>query len=70
MNSGLKRLVLWDYPRGVWQYDVAVAIIIGFIFLADNFDIIHFERIGELWPLALVGVGIWMLRRHQGKAAS
>ena len=45
-------------------------IIIGFIFLADNFDIIHFERIGELWPLALVGVGIWMLRRHQGKAAS
>jgi hypothetical protein len=36
VNSGLKRLVLWDYPRGVWQYDVAVAIIIGFIFLTPK----------------------------------
>jgi hypothetical protein len=45
-------------------------IIIGAIFLADNFNIIHFERIGELWPLLLVGLGIWMLRRYQGKAAS
>ena len=45
-------------------------ILIGAIFLADNFDIIHFERIGELWPLLLVGLGIWMLRRYQGKPTS
>jgi len=45
-------------------------IIIGAIFLADNFNIIHFERIGELWPLLLVGLGIWMLKRYQGKVTS
>jgi hypothetical protein len=45
-------------------------IVIGAIFLADNFDIIHFERIGELWPLLLVALGIWMLKRYQGKPAS
>lgn len=33
LSTGLKRLVLWDYPRGVWQYDVVVAIIVAFIFL-------------------------------------
>jgi len=45
-------------------------IVIGGIFLADNFNIIHFERIGELWPLLLVGLGIWMLKRYQGKVTS
>jgi hypothetical protein len=28
----LRRVVLWDYPRGVWQYDVICALIILFIF--------------------------------------
>jgi len=45
-------------------------VLIGGLFLADNFNIIHFERIGELWPLLLVVLGIWLLKRHQGKAAS
>ena len=30
--GGLKRFVLWDYPRASWQYDVMVAIILAFIF--------------------------------------
>jgi len=30
--SGLKRVILWDYPRASWQYDVIVAIIVLFIF--------------------------------------
>jgi hypothetical protein len=34
--SGLKRFVLWDYPRGVWQYDVMVGIILLFIFLTPR----------------------------------
>jgi hypothetical protein len=29
--SGLKRLILWDYPRGVWQYDVVCAAILAFL---------------------------------------
>ncbi len=29
--SGWKRLILWDYERGVWQYDVVCAVILIFI---------------------------------------
>ncbi|MDP9170704.1 MAG: hypothetical protein M3N54_08815 [Acidobacteriota bacterium] len=31
MPPALKRLILWDYPRGVWQYDVVCAVILVFI---------------------------------------
>ena len=34
--TGLKRLILWDYPRGVWQYDIVVAIIVGFVFFTPR----------------------------------
>ncbi len=44
-------------------------VVIGGLFLADNFDIVRFDRIGQLWPLVLIGLGIWMLKRFQGKAA-
>jgi hypothetical protein len=32
--TGLKRFILWDYPRGSWQYDVMCGAITLFIFLA------------------------------------
>ena len=32
MLSGLKRVLLWDFPRASWQYDVIVAVILLFIF--------------------------------------
>jgi hypothetical protein len=32
----LKRFILWDFPRGGWQYDVMVGIIVGFIFLTPR----------------------------------
>ena len=31
MVAGLKRLILWDYPRGVWQYDMMCAAILIFM---------------------------------------
>jgi hypothetical protein len=34
--SGLKRVLLWDYPRASWQYDVIVAVILLFIFLTPR----------------------------------
>ena len=34
--NGLKRFILWDYPRAVWQYDVMVAIIVAFIFVTPR----------------------------------
>jgi len=30
--GGLKRFILWDYPRGGWQYDVICGIILIFVF--------------------------------------
>jgi hypothetical protein len=34
--SGLKRFILWDYPRAGWQYDVMVGLILAFIFLTPR----------------------------------
>ena len=34
--SGVKRFLLWDYPRASWQYDVMVAIILAFLFLTPR----------------------------------
>jgi len=35
-TTGLKRFILWDYPRGSRQYDVMVVIILAFIFLTPR----------------------------------
>jgi hypothetical protein len=34
--SALGRFIFWDYPRGGWQYDLMVAIILAFIFLTPR----------------------------------
>jgi hypothetical protein len=34
--SGLKRVLLWDYARASWQYDVIVAVILLFVFLTPR----------------------------------
>ena len=44
-------------------------VVIGGVFLANNFNIVRFERIGELWPLVLIGLGSWMLKRYHEKGA-
>jgi len=51
--SGLKKLLLWDYERGVWQYDVMCAAILLFLALAprawfkDQPRIPHASQISE-----------------------
>lgn len=53
MIAGLKRLILWDYERGVWQYDVMCGIILVFLFFAprawfrDQPRIPHASQISE-----------------------
>ena len=32
----LKRFILWDHPRGSWQYDVIVGVILAFLFLTPR----------------------------------
>lgn len=60
------RFLFWDYPRGSWQYDVMVALIVVFIFVTPR-DIFHDQpkaasvvmlRTGTFWiePALLAGV--------------
>ena len=32
----MRRLIFWDFPRASWQYDVVVALIVGFILLTPR----------------------------------
>jgi hypothetical protein len=32
----LKRFIFWEYPRGSWQYDVIVGVILAFLFLTPR----------------------------------
>ncbi len=34
--SWLGRMVMWDYPRSSWQYEVTVSLILVFIFLTPR----------------------------------
>jgi hypothetical protein len=34
--SGLKRVILWDYPRAGWQYDIMVGLVTAFIILTPR----------------------------------
>jgi len=36
VSVGVKRFILWDYQRGVWQYDVVCAVITVFIFFSPR----------------------------------
>jgi hypothetical protein len=44
-----------------WGY---ILIGLGALFTLENFDLIDFEWVSRLWPLALIGIGIWILRRR------
>ncbi len=44
-----------------WGY---VLIALGILFTLDNFDLIDFEWIWRLWPLGLIALGIFVLRRR------
>ena len=49
--SGIKRFLLWDYPRASWQYDVMVAIILAFIFLTPRDAFFDWPRARDLTRL-------------------
>ncbi|MBK5290153.1 MAG: hypothetical protein JJE04_00475 [Acidobacteriia bacterium] len=36
LGTGIKRFILWDFPRASWQYDVIVGLILVFIFLVPR----------------------------------
>jgi hypothetical protein len=41
-----------------------ILIVLGVLFLLNNFNWFPFWRIGRLWPLVLIGVGVLMFRNR------
>ena len=44
-------------------YSGVVTIVVGIIFLLNNFGFIHWNAWGKLWPLFVIIAGIFMLLR-------
>jgi hypothetical protein len=44
----------------------AILIIVGALFLLNNFDLLPFYRIERFWPLILIAVGLLMFRNRLG----
>jgi hypothetical protein len=44
-------------------------VIIGGLYLLGNLNIFDLHRMGRLWPVGLVVLGVWLLKRHQDKGA-
>jgi hypothetical protein len=42
-------------------------IIAGIVLLLANFNVFNFGNLGRLWPLLIIGIGIWLLRKRQEK---
>ena len=57
MTGGLKRFILWDYPRASWQYDVIVGVILAFIFLTPRSWFRDQPRTPQVSLVALLGAG-------------
>ena len=57
MNA-LKRLILWEYPRASWQYDVIVGAIVIFVFITPHF--ISFGDRPKPASIAIVRGGYWI----------
>jgi hypothetical protein len=54
-------------PLASWWGWLLIAL--GVLFTLDNFDIFRFEWIWDFWPLLLVGLGVYLLRRKEPSAA-
>jgi TM2 domain-containing membrane protein YozV len=44
-------------------------VVIGGLYLLGNLNIFDLHRMGRLWPVGLVVLGVWLLKRHQDKGA-
>src|SRR5438874_10969722 len=54
-------LECWSITRPVGPI---ILIVLGVLFLLNNFNWFPFWRIGRLWPLVLIGVGVLMFRNR------
>lgn len=56
--DALKRILLWDYRRASWQYDVIVGVLVIFIFMAPHY--ISFGDQPKAASVAMVHGGYWI----------
>jgi len=54
----LKRLILWEYPRMSWQYDLIVGAIVAFIFITPHY--VSFNDRPKPASVAMVHGGYWI----------
>lgn len=57
MRGGIKRFILWDYPRASVQYDIMVGLILVFIFLTPRTWFRDQPRTPVASHVALLGAG-------------
>lgn len=50
-------------------YGGVALIVAGGLLLLSNFNVFRFGGLGRLWPLLIIGVGLWLLKKRQQKAA-
>ncbi len=55
--TGIKRFILWDYPRASWQYDVMVGLILAFLFLTPREWFRDQARIPRASKIAMLEAG-------------
>lgn len=49
-----------------WWGGIAL-IVLGVLFLLDNFRILDLDNLLRFWPVLLILLGVWLLRRFQGR---
>jgi len=42
-----------------------ILIVLGCLFLANNFGLLHWGWVQQWWPLILIGVGVWSIANHR-----
>jgi len=55
--GAIKRFIFWDFPRGSWQYDVMVGLILAFIFVMPK-TIFHDQP--KAASVAILRNGFWI----------
>ena len=40
-------------------------VVIGGLYLLGNLDVFDLHRVARLWPVVLVVIGVWLLKKHQ-----
>jgi cell wall-active antibiotic response 4TMS protein YvqF len=46
----------------------AILVLIGAVLLLDRLDLVELRDMAKLWPVSLIGVGIYQLLEHNEKS--